>query len=81
MRLPELNVCFMKNVYQNKDEGANGGVCKKVIRAYGLNVLLSHFPEVGKLRCVHVSSYHGNKFWASGWLLMEFFRCRGLPQE
>ena len=53
---------------------------KTVIRAYGLSVLLSRHPEVRKLKRLHVSSFHGNKFWASGWLLMEFFRRRGLPE-
>ena len=53
---------------------------KTVIRAYGLSVLLSRHPELRKLKRLHVSSFHGNKFWASGWLLMEFFRRRGLPE-
>jgi hypothetical protein len=29
MRLPKMNVCFMKNFYQSKDEVANGKVCEK----------------------------------------------------
>ena len=53
---------------------------KTVIRAYGLSVLLSRHPEVRKLKRLHVSSFHGNKFWASGWLVMEFFRRQGLPE-
>jgi len=53
---------------------------KTMIRAYGIRVLLSGHPEVRRLKRVHVSSFHGNKFWTSSWLLMEFFRRRGLPE-
>ena len=53
---------------------------KTMIRAYGIRVLLSGHPDVRRLKRVHVSSFHGNKFWTSSWLLMEFFRRRGLPE-
>ncbi len=55
------------------------GSVKTMIRAYGLRVLLSGHPEVRRLKTLHISSFHGNKFWTSSWLLMEFFRRRGLP--
>ena len=53
---------------------------KTMIKAYGISVLLSGHPDVRRLKRVHVSSFHGNKFWTSSWLLMEFFRRRGLPE-
>jgi predicted nicotinamide N-methyase len=53
---------------------------KTMIRAYGIRVLLSGHPDVRRLKRVYVSSFHGNKFWTSSWLLMEFFRRRGLPE-
>jgi predicted nicotinamide N-methyase len=56
------------------------GSVKTMIRAYGLRVLLSGHPEVRKLKRVNVSSFHGNKVWTSSWLLMDFFRRRGLPE-
>jgi len=57
------------------------GSVKTMIRAYGLRVLLSGHPEVRRLKSLHISSFHGNKFWTSGWLLMEFFSRRGLPER
>ena len=57
------------------------GSVKTMIRAYGISVLLSGHPEVRRLKRVHVSSFHGNKFWNSSWLVMEFFRRRGLPER
>ena len=53
---------------------------KTMIRAYGVNVLLSGHPEVRRLKRLHTSSFHGNKVWTSSWLLMDFFRRRGLPE-
>ncbi len=53
---------------------------KTMIRAYGVSVLLSGHPEVRRLKRLHASSAHGNKFWTSSWLLMDFFRRRGLPE-
>ena len=54
---------------------------RTMIRAYGIRVLLSGHPDVRRLKRVYVSSFHGNKFWTSSWLLMEFFRRRGLPER
>ncbi len=50
------------------------------IRAYGIKVLLSRHPRVRRLKRLHFPSSHGNKFWASSWLLMDFFHSRGLHQ-
>lgn len=49
------------------------------IRAYGITVLLSRHPEVRRLKRFYTPSLHGNKFWSSSWLLMDFFKRRGLP--
>jgi hypothetical protein len=50
------------------------------IRAHGIRVLLSRHPELRRLKRQYVPSAHGNKFWTSSWLLMDFFRRRGLPE-
>lgn len=54
---------------------------KKEIRAYGITVLLSRHPEVRKLKLLNIPSNHGNKFWTSSWLLMDYFKRRGLPND
>lgn len=54
---------------------------KKEIRAFGMRVLLSHHPEVRKLKRDNIPSHHGNKFWTSSWLLMDYFKRRGLPKR
>jgi predicted nicotinamide N-methyase len=54
---------------------------KKEIRAYGIRVLLSRHPEVRKLKRLNFPSNHGNKFWTSSWLLMDYFKRRGLPNN
>jgi predicted nicotinamide N-methyase len=53
---------------------------KDEIKAYGIRVLQSRHPEVRKLRRLHFPSVHGNKHWASSWLLMDYFRHLGLPK-
>ena len=52
---------------------------KVQIRAYGIKVLLSRHPRVRRLKRLHFPSGHGNKFWTSSWLLMDFFHRKGLP--
>lgn len=54
---------------------------KTEIRAFGIRVLLSRHPEVRKLKRDNIPSHHGNKFWTSSWLLMDYFRRRGLPKR
>jgi predicted nicotinamide N-methyase len=54
---------------------------KKEIQAYGIKVLLSRHPEVRMLKRLNIPSNHGNKFWASSWLLMDYFKRRGLPNN
>ena len=53
---------------------------KNEIKAYGLRVLQSRHPEVRKLKRLHTPSVHGNKHWASSWLLMDYFKQHGLRQ-
>ena len=53
---------------------------KNEIRAHGIRVLQSRHPEVRKLKRLHAPSVHGNKHWASSWLLMDYFRHHGLPE-
>lgn len=49
-------------------------------RSYGVRALLSPHPEIRKLKRHYPSSAHGNKIWASSWLLMDYFKRRGLAQ-
>jgi len=51
---------------------------KTEIRAHGIRLLLSRHPKVRRLKHLHFPSVHGNKLWASSWLLVDFFRRRGL---
>jgi len=54
---------------------------KKEIRAYGVRVLLARHPAVRRLKNHHDPSAHGNKFWNSSWLLMDYFKRNGLPNR
>ena len=54
---------------------------KTHIRAYGIRVLLSRHPKVRKIKRLNTPSLHGNKHWASSWLLMDYFERRGAPKE
>lgn len=53
---------------------------KTQIRAYRLRVLLSRHPEIKKLKRESIPGFHGNKFWISSWLLMDYFKRRGLKK-
>jgi predicted nicotinamide N-methyase len=52
---------------------------KTQIRSNGVRLLLSAHPKVRELKRVACPSLHGNKHWASSWLLMSYFERRGLP--
>jgi len=56
------------------------GTIKTQIRAYGIKVLLSRHPEIRKLKRENTPGFHGNKFWTSSWLLMDYFNRRGFPE-
>jgi predicted nicotinamide N-methyase len=49
------------------------------IRSHGLVALLASHPEVRRLKRHHSPSVHGNKFWKSSWVLIDYFNRRGLP--
>ncbi len=49
-------------------------------RTHGVDILMSCHPKVRKLKHLHIASSHGNKFWTSSWLLMDFFKRRGLTE-
>ena len=51
------------------------------IRAYGIRVLQSRHPEIRRLKRLHTPSVHGNKHWASSWLLMDYLRRHPLPER
>jgi predicted nicotinamide N-methyase len=53
---------------------------KNEIRAYGIRALQSRHPEIRRLKRLHTPSVHGNKQWASSWLLMDYFRHHGLAE-
>ena len=53
---------------------------KTEIRAYGIRVLQSRHPEIRRLKRLHAPSVHGNKHWASSWLLMDYFKRHPLPE-
>lgn len=57
-----------------------GAKTKKEIRAYGIKVLLSCHPEIRRLKRENIPTSHGNKFWTSSWLLMDYFKRRGLAE-
>ena len=57
------------------------GTQKTQIRAYGIRVLLSRHPEIRRLKRENIPGYHGNKFWLSSWLLMDYFKRRGLKKK
>jgi predicted nicotinamide N-methyase len=51
---------------------------RQEIRAYGIRGLLSPHPRVRQLKRHHQPSLHGNKLWDSSWLLMDFFKKKGM---
>jgi predicted nicotinamide N-methyase len=54
---------------------------KKYRQAYGVRLLLSHHPEIRKLKRLNAPSVHGNKLWKSTWLLVDYLHRRGLPED
>jgi predicted nicotinamide N-methyase len=54
---------------------------KNEILAVGIRVLLSRHPEIRKLKTNYFPSNHGNKFWTSSWLLMDYFKRNGMPNR
>lgn len=48
-------------------------------RAYGLTILKAAHPQMRQLKKNHEPSIHGNKFWSSSYLIMDFLGYQGLP--
>lgn len=48
-------------------------------QAYGITVLKGVDSRVRALKREHEPSIHGNKFWSSCWLVVDFLACQGLP--
>ncbi len=53
---------------------------KKEINAYGIKVLLSAHPAIRRLKKDFIPNHHGNRFWWSSWLLMDYFKKNKLPK-
>ncbi|MBN2059938.1 MAG: methyltransferase domain-containing protein [Deltaproteobacteria bacterium] len=43
-------------------------------------MLLSSHPVVRKLKRDNIPGRHGNRFWTSSWLLMDYLKRHGLPE-
>ena len=48
-------------------------------QAYGIEVLLSGHRRIRRLKQDYFPSSHGNKFWTSSWILMDYFKRKGMP--
>lgn len=57
------------------------GKVKKEINAYGIKVLLSPHPAIRRLKRLFTPTSHGNRFWWSSWLLMDYFKTTGLKKK
>jgi predicted nicotinamide N-methyase len=54
------------------------GTTKKEVLGYGVRALRARHPDIRKLKRLHSPSTFGFRVWSSSWLLMDFFRHRGL---
>ena len=50
-------------------------------RAYGVTILKGSHSRVRSLKKSHAPGIHGNKFWNSSLLLMDYLRHQGLPKK
>ena len=48
-------------------------------RVYGLTILKAAHQRMRQLKKLHEPTIHGNKFWTSSYLLMDFLGYQGLP--
>jgi predicted nicotinamide N-methyase len=51
---------------------------KTDVLAYGIRVLRSRHSEIRRLKRLYQPSVYGYRLWTSSWLLMDFFKHRGL---
>lgn len=49
--------------------------------AFGLTILKSSHPAIKKLKKDHEPEIHGNKFWGSSFLLMDYFEDNPIPKK
>lgn len=52
---------------------------RTAVEAHGVRVLLSRHAQIRKLKRRFTPSAHGDRFWNSSWLLMDYFEHHGLP--
>lgn len=50
-------------------------------RFFGVEILKSSHPEIKKIKREHPTSIHGNKFWGSSYLLMDYFKNNPLSSQ
>ena len=50
-------------------------------QAYGITVLKASHKKVRQLKKQHDPEIHGNKFWNSSWLIMDYLEHQGLPHK
>jgi predicted nicotinamide N-methyase len=50
-------------------------------QAYGITVLKASHKKVRQLKEIHAPEIHGNKFWTSSWLIMDYLEQQGLPPK
>jgi predicted nicotinamide N-methyase len=50
-------------------------------QAYGITVLKAADARIRRLRKEHEPSIHGNKFWSSSWVIMDYLEHQGLPDK
>ena len=53
---------------------------KNYRKAYGVRLLLSHHPEIRKIKRSNAPSVHGNRLWKSSWLLIDYLHRRRLDK-
>ncbi len=53
---------------------------RKEYSAHGVRALLSRHPAVRRLKKDRFPTQHGNRFWSSSWVLMDYLGRRGLPR-
>ncbi|MBT4496661.1 MAG: methyltransferase domain-containing protein [Gemmatimonadetes bacterium] len=50
-------------------------------QAFGITVLKAADKRIRKLKKEHEPLIHGNKFWSSSWVIMDYLERQGLPRK
>ena len=53
---------------------------KREFQAHGVRALLSRHPAIRRLKRERFPTRHGNRFWSSSWVLMDYLGRSGLPR-